>query len=63
MSRPVALAAAALVAAEPTTEVSDLDAAWWSVASPVVGGISYSGNQIRVPMADGLGISGFVDHG
>ena len=24
-------AAAALVAAEPTTEVSDLDAAWWSV--------------------------------
>ena len=30
-------AAAALVAAEPTTEVSDLDAAWWSVTSPVVG--------------------------
>ena len=56
-------AAAALVAAEPTTEVSDLDAAWWSVASPVVGGIAYSGNEIRVPMADGLGISGFVDHG
>jgi L-alanine-DL-glutamate epimerase-like enolase superfamily enzyme len=54
-------AAAALVAAEPTTEVSDLDAAWWSVSSPVIGGITYSGNQIRVPTTDGLGITGFVD--
>ncbi|KRB45182.1 MULTISPECIES: dipeptide epimerase [unclassified Terrabacter] len=56
-------AAAALVAAEPTTEVSDLDAAWWSVRSPVIGGIAYSGNEIRVPLTGGLGISGFVDHG
>lgn len=54
-------AAAALVAAEPTTEVSDLDAAWWSLRSPVRGGISYSGNQIQLPGADGLGITGFVD--
>lgn len=53
-------AAAALVAAEPTTEVSDLDAAWWSATSPVVGGISYSGNKIRVPSAGGFGISGLV---
>jgi L-alanine-DL-glutamate epimerase-like enolase superfamily enzyme len=54
-------AAAALVAAEPTTEVSDLDAAWWSLRSPVRGGISYSGNQIQLPGADGLGITGFDD--
>jgi o-succinylbenzoate synthase len=55
-------AAAALVAAEPPTEVSDLDAAWWSVGSPVVGGISYSGNAIRVPMVGGFGIRGFAGH-
>lgn len=49
-------AASALVAAEPTTEVSDLDAAWWSVASPVQGGITYSANQIRLPDASGFGV-------
>jgi L-alanine-DL-glutamate epimerase-like enolase superfamily enzyme len=49
-------AAAALVAAEPTTDVSDLDAAWWSVASPVQGGITYSANQIRLPDASGFGV-------
>lgn len=54
-------AAAALVAAEPTTEVSDLDAAWWSVRSPVAGGITYSGNQIQLPDDVGLGIRGFID--
>ena len=53
-------AAAALVAAEPTTEVSDLDAAWWSVDSPVTGGISYSGNQIQLPEKGGFAISGFA---
>nr|WP_255523861.1 enolase C-terminal domain-like protein [Terrabacter sp. MAHUQ-38] len=52
-------AAAALVAAEPTTEVSDLDAAWWSHRSPVVGGIDYRGDEIRVPSIGGFGISGF----
>lgn len=54
-------AAAALVAAEPTTEVSDLDAAWWSVRSPVLGGITYAGNQIHLPGAAGFGITGFAD--
>ncbi|OFE16538.1 dipeptide epimerase [Humibacillus sp. DSM 29435] len=52
-------AAASLVAAEPTSEVSDLDAAWWSTRSPVVGGIAYSGNEIRLPAGPGLGISGW----
>ena len=56
-------AAAALVAAEPTTEVSDLDAAWWSVRSPVDGGIAYAGNRIRVPMSKGFGITGFAAAG
>jgi o-succinylbenzoate synthase len=56
-------AAAALVAAEPTTEVSDLDAAWWSVHSPVDGGIAYAGNQIRVPASEGFGITGFAAPG
>jgi o-succinylbenzoate synthase len=53
-------AAAALVAAEPTTRVSDLDAAWWSVSSPVVGGITYSDNEIRMPQGVGLGIDGWA---
>jgi L-alanine-DL-glutamate epimerase-like enolase superfamily enzyme len=56
-------AAAALVAAEPTTEVSDLDAAWWAVASPVAGGVTYCGDQIRVPATGGYGITGFADGG
>jgi len=56
-------AAAALVAAEPTTEVSDLDAGWWSVASPVLGGIVYSGNQIRIPETAGFGICAFTTGG
>jgi len=55
-------AAAALVAAEPTTEVSDLDAAWWSVRSPVEGGIAYSGSAIRMPMSGGFGVTGFAEH-
>ena len=53
-------AAAALVAAEPTTEVSDLDAAWWSESSPVAGGIAYSGNEIRMPQGAGSGIEGWA---
>jgi o-succinylbenzoate synthase len=52
-------AAASLVAAEPTSAVSDLDAAWWSSCSPVEGGISYEGNEIRLPDAPGLGIRGW----
>jgi o-succinylbenzoate synthase len=53
-------AAAALVAAEPTTEVSDLDAAWWSKASPVRGGLSYEGSSVRLPSTPGLGIEGWA---
>ena len=38
MEGPVGIgAAASLVAAHPTTVVSDLDAAWWLTASPVTG--------------------------
>ncbi len=56
-------AAAALVAAEPTTQVNDLDAAWWSTASPVTGGVTYAGNTIRLPDAHGLGITGWAPGG
>jgi L-Ala-D/L-Glu epimerase len=56
-------AAAALVAAHPTTHTPDLDAAWWSLASPVVGSISYSGNQIRMPSEPGSGIVGWATAG
>lgn len=56
-------AAAALVAAVPTTEVSDLDAAWWARASPVLGGIGYAGApsaRVRLPSTPGLGIEGWA---
>jgi hypothetical protein len=56
-------AAAALVASQPTTHTPDLDAAWWSVSSPVVGGIAYSGNEIRMPPGAGSGISGWAASG
>jgi L-Ala-D/L-Glu epimerase len=56
-------AAAALVAAQPTTETPDLDAAWWSLASPVVGGITYSRNGIRMPSDPGSGIVGWATPG
>jgi o-succinylbenzoate synthase len=51
-------AAAALVAAVPTTCVSDLDAAWWSVHSPVDGGIAYERNRVRLPEGPGFGMAG-----
>ncbi len=56
-------AAAALVAAVPTTRVSDLDAAWWSTTSPVTGGVSYARNEIRLPDGAGLGITGWATTG
>lgn len=56
-------AATSLVAAEPTTEVSDLDAAWWSTRSPVTGGIIYAGKEIRLPTGPGLGITGWRGDG
>ena len=50
-------AAASLVAAFGTTAVSDLDAAWWLAASPVVGGLRYEGAEVVLPAASGLGLS------
>ena len=49
-------AAASLVAAHGTSAVSDLDAAWWATASPVVGGMTYDGATVVLPDAPGLGI-------
>jgi L-alanine-DL-glutamate epimerase-like enolase superfamily enzyme len=58
MEGPVGIgAAASLVAAHPTTVVSDLDAAWWLSASPVSGGIRYEGATVVLPDAPGLGVS------
>ena len=53
-------AAAALVAAYPTTAVNDLDAAWWLRESPVVGGIGYDGPVIHLPAGPGLGVTGLT---
>ncbi|MFB6722498.1 mandelate racemase/muconate lactonizing enzyme family protein [Kribbella sp. NPDC056345] len=51
-------AAAALVAAYPTSAVNDLDAAWWLRDAPVTGGIRYDGALIRLPFEPGLGVTG-----
>lgn len=57
MESPIGIgAAAALVAAYPTTAVSDLDAAWWLASPPVQGGIRYEGSRIVLPDAAGLGV-------
>ncbi|MBB2985109.1 dipeptide epimerase [Terracoccus luteus] len=53
-------AAASLVAAVPTTLVSDLDAAWWAARSPVAGGIAYEGEAVLLPSGPGLGVTGWV---
>lgn len=52
-------AAAAVVAAQPTTRVCDLDAAWWAADSPVSGGIAYVDAQVVLSPEGGLGISGW----
>jgi len=49
-------AAARLVAANPTSLTSDLDAAWWAARTPVVGGLTYAGSTVTLPAAPGLGI-------
>ncbi|MGI8985868.1 MAG: mandelate racemase/muconate lactonizing enzyme family protein [Nocardioidaceae bacterium] len=49
-------AAASVAAAFGTTAVSDLDAAWWAVAAPVVGGPSYEGGLLVLPDMPGLGL-------
>jgi L-Ala-D/L-Glu epimerase len=57
MESPIGIgAAAALVAAYPTTAVSDLDAAWWLASSPVRGGIRYDGCAVILPDGPGLGV-------
>lgn len=53
-------AAAALVAAYPTTAVNDLDAAWWLQQPPVDGGITYEGSTIQLPSTPGLGVTGLI---
>jgi o-succinylbenzoate synthase len=59
MEGPIGVgAAAALVAAVGTSHVSDLDAAWWASASPVVGGATYDAGVIVLPGTTGLGIDG-----
>lgn len=61
MEGPIGVgAAAALVAAAGTSQVSDLDAAWWLASSPVVGGATYGEGVIVLPAAPGLGITGLV---
>ncbi|MFJ6196465.1 mandelate racemase/muconate lactonizing enzyme family protein [Micromonospora sp. NPDC092111] len=54
-------AAASLVAAYPTSAVSDLDAAWWLASSPVRGGIRYDGATVVLPDAPGLGIDSVTE--
>ena len=54
-------AAASLVAAHGTSAVSDLDAAWWTASSPVVGGLTYDGPVVVLPDAPGLGIEALCD--
>jgi L-alanine-DL-glutamate epimerase-like enolase superfamily enzyme len=49
-------AAASLVAAQPTTQVSDLDAAWWLAGSPFKGGPSYDNGVLTLPDQPGLGV-------
>ncbi|TDD45267.1 dipeptide epimerase [Kribbella antibiotica] len=51
-------AAAALVAAYPTSVVNDLDAAWWLRDAPVIGGIRYEGSLIHLSFEPGLGVTG-----
>jgi L-alanine-DL-glutamate epimerase-like enolase superfamily enzyme len=57
MEGPVGVgAAAALVAAYPTTVVSDLDAAWWLADQPMRGGLRYQDGQVLLPDEPGLGL-------
>jgi L-alanine-DL-glutamate epimerase-like enolase superfamily enzyme len=61
MEGPIGVgAAASLVAAVGSTFVSDLDAAWWTAASPVTGGLRYDEATVVLPDASGLGIGGLV---
>jgi L-alanine-DL-glutamate epimerase-like enolase superfamily enzyme len=61
MEGPIGVgAAASLVAAVGSTLVSDLDAAWWTAASPVTGGLRYDGPTVVLPLTPGLGVEGLA---
>ena len=51
-------AAASLAVACGTTVLPDLDAAWWAVESPFVGGLRYDGATVVLPETPGLGVEG-----
>lgn len=57
MEGPIGVgAAASLVASRPTSQTSDLDAAWWLALSPVLGGPTYAAGTVTLPDSPGLGI-------
>lgn len=61
MEGPIGVgAAAALVAAMGSTYVSDLDAAWWTASSPVIGGIAYDGPTVVLRDRPGLAVEGLT---
>ncbi len=49
-------AVAAVAAAQPTSLVNDLDAAWWAASSPVAGGVTYEGDRLVLPASPGSGV-------
>jgi len=53
-------AAAAFATVTGSAYVADLDAAWWLSSSPVVGGLSYDGDEVVLPAEAGLGIAGLA---
>ena len=54
-------AAASLAAAYRTTEVCDLDGAWWLTEPAATGGMRYDGAEIVLSREAGLGVSGFSE--
>ena len=54
-------AAASLASAHDGSLVHDLDAAWWSSASPMRGGLRYDDAAVVLPDAPGLGIEEIID--
>ncbi len=62
METPIGLGAmGSLVAAQPTSLVNDLDAAWWAASSPVVGGPTYHGDRLVLSDQPGLGVSALTE--
>lgn len=54
-------AAGALVAALGLPGPHDLDAGWWALRSPYIGGVRYDGARIDLPDQPGLGITGLEE--